>query len=54
MLGVVSPREPIIGTFAEEIHNTLSRIVSGNLNEEDKKRIEFEKQSRKVIIKKGF
>lgn len=54
MLGVVSPREPIVGRFAQEVRDTLTRLSSGNLNEADRERQAFRKQDAKVKIVKGF
>lgn len=54
MLGVLSPREPIIGRFAEELRGMLVRKQSGALNDEDRERIAFRRRTRKIQIVKGF
>ena len=48
MLGINSPRTPIHGSFADEIRESVRRISTGQLNEEDKRRI---RRSRKVLSK---
>jgi len=42
MLGVKSTRKPITGKFAEELRDTLERMRTGQFNEEDLKRREFQ------------
>ena len=42
MLGVKSKRQPITGKYAEELRATIERVRTGNLNEEDLKRREFQ------------
>jgi hypothetical protein len=54
MLGVLSPREPLTGKFADELRGILFRKQSGNLNDEDKNRIAFQRRARKIQIVKGF
>lgn len=44
MLGVKSRRKPITGKYAEDLRATVERVRSGNLNEEDLKRREFQSQ----------
>ncbi len=44
MLGVKSTRKPITGKYAEELRATLERMRTGQLNEEDLKRREFQTQ----------
>lgn len=44
MLGVKSTRKPITGKYAEELCATLERMRTGQLNEEDLKRKEFQSQ----------
>ena len=44
MLGVKSTRKPITGKYAEDLRATLERMRTGNLNEEDLKRREFQTQ----------
>ena len=44
MLGVKSTRKPITGKYAEDLRATLERMRTGNLNEEDLKRREFQSQ----------
>lgn len=44
MLGVKSTRKPITGHYAEELRATLERMRTGQLNEEDLKRREFQTQ----------
>ena len=44
MLGVKSTRKPIAGKYAEELRATLERMRTGNLNDEDLKRREFQTQ----------
>jgi hypothetical protein len=54
MLGVLSPREPLNGRFTDELRGILFRRQSGNLSDEDKERIAFQKRARKIQIVKGF
>ena len=44
MLGVKSTRKPIKGKYAEELRATLERLRTGQLNEEDLKRRDFQNQ----------
>ena len=44
MLGVKSTRKPITGKYAEDLRATLERMRTGQLNEEDLKRREFQSQ----------
>ena len=39
MLGIESPRKPIIGQFAKELREALLRARTGNLNQSDKKSV---------------
>ena len=41
MLGVKSRRKPITGEFAQNLREQIRRYETGQLNEEDLKRIEF-------------
>ena len=41
MLGVKSRRQPITGEFAQNLREQIRRYETGQLNEEDLKRIEF-------------
>lgn len=41
MLGVKSRRKPITGEFAQNLRDQIRRYETGQLNEEDRKRIEF-------------
>ncbi len=44
MLGVKSTRKPITGKYAEELRATLERVRTGQLNDDDLKRKEFQTQ----------
>ena len=46
MLGIDTPHKPIEGRFATEIRETIHRMSTGKLNQEDKRRIT---RSRKVL-----
>jgi len=46
MLGVKSRRKPITGEFAQNLRDQIRRYETGQLNEEDRKRIEFLNQPR--------
>ena len=39
MLGIESPREPIIGQFAKELREALIRARTGNLNQSEKESV---------------
>ena len=41
MLGVRSRRKPIIGGYAQNLREQIHRYETGELNEEDRRRIEF-------------
>lgn len=47
MLGVKSRRKPITGEFAHNLREQIRRYETGQLNEEDRKRIDFLNQPRK-------
>ncbi len=49
MLGVNVKREPVKGKFAREIQERMRRILSEELNENDKKEIRKHKQIMKDI-----
>ena len=49
MLGVNVKREPVRGKFAREIRERMRRILSEELNENDKKEIRKHKQIMKDI-----
>ena len=49
MLGVNIKREPIKGKFAREIRERMHRILSEELNENDKKEIHKHKQVMKNV-----
>ncbi len=49
MLGVNVKREPVRGKFAREIRERMRRILSEELNENDKKEIRKHKQIMKGI-----
>lgn len=46
MLGVQTKRVPIQGEFAQKLREQISRMKSGDLNEEDKKRVELQNAER--------
>ena len=46
MLGVKSRRKPISGEFAQNLRDQIRRYETGQLNEEDRRRIEFLNQPR--------
>lgn len=46
MLGVKSRKKPITGEFAQNLRDQIRRYETGQLNEEDRKRIEFLNQPR--------
>ena len=46
MLGVKSRRKPISGEFAQNLRDQIHRYETGQLNEEDRKRIAFLNQPR--------
>ncbi len=50
MLGVKSRRNPITGDFAQNLRDQIRRYETGQLNEEDRKRIEFLSQPCANII----
>lgn len=41
MLGVRSRRKPITGEYAQNLRGQIQRYETGQLNEEDRKRVEF-------------
>ena len=41
MLGVKSRRNPITGQFAQDLRDQIRRYETGQLNDEDRRRIEF-------------
>ena len=45
MLGVRSRRKPITGEYAQNLREQIRRYETGQLNEEDRRRIEFLNQS---------
>ena len=46
MLGVKSRRKPITGEFAQNLREQIRRYETGQLNEEDLRRIDFLNQPR--------
>ena len=46
MLGVKSRRKPITGEFAQNLRDQIRRYETGQLNDEDRKRIAFLNQPR--------
>ena len=46
MLGIDSPHVPVEGKFAEESRETVHRLSTGRLNEEDKRRL---RRTRRVL-----
>lgn len=49
MLGINVKREPVKGKFAREIRERMRRILSEELNEDDKKEIRKHKQVMKNV-----
>ena len=47
MLGIPSRKKPISGEFAQNLRDQIRRYETGQLNEEDQRRIEFLRQPRK-------
>ncbi len=42
MLGVQSVHKPITGEFAQKLRETMSRMQSGQLNDSDRRRQQFQ------------
>ena len=48
MLGIKSQHNPIRGKYAEEIRAAVLRMITGDRNEADRERLEYEEKSRRL------
>ena len=48
MLGIKSQHKPIRGKYAEEIRAAVLRMITGDRNEADRERLEYEEKSRRL------